>query len=37
MFVGNDRGLRGFWIGDPSAKYVIIHFHGMAPVNPNTM
>ncbi|KAJ0413199.1 Alpha/Beta hydrolase protein [Aspergillus carlsbadensis] len=29
FFVSNDRGLRGFWIGDPTtAKYVVIHFHG---------
>ncbi|KAL3487469.1 Alpha/Beta hydrolase protein [Aspergillus germanicus] len=29
FFVSNDRGLHGFWIGDPTtAKYVVIHFHG---------
>jgi hypothetical protein len=28
-FVSKDRGLGGFWIGDPTtAKYVVIHFHG---------
>ncbi|KAL3455601.1 Alpha/Beta hydrolase protein [Aspergillus heterothallicus] len=28
-FVSNGRGLRGFWMGDPTtAKYVVIQFHG---------
>ncbi|KAH1293238.1 hypothetical protein KXX11_009361, partial [Aspergillus fumigatus] len=27
-FVSNSRGLKGFWIGSPSAKYIVIYFHG---------
>ncbi|GIJ91023.1 hypothetical protein Asppvi_009988 [Aspergillus pseudoviridinutans] len=27
-FVSNSRGLKGFWIGSPSAKYIVINFHG---------
>ncbi|CRG88079.1 hypothetical protein PISL3812_05106 [Talaromyces islandicus] len=27
-FVMNERGLKGFWIGCPTAKYVVINFHG---------
>ncbi|OJJ54979.1 hypothetical protein ASPSYDRAFT_1160139 [Aspergillus sydowii CBS 593.65] len=26
--VSNERGLKGFWIGSPTAKYVVINFHG---------
>ncbi|KAL2813775.1 Alpha/Beta hydrolase protein [Aspergillus cavernicola] len=28
VFVSNERGLRGFWMGHPTAKYVVINFHG---------
>ncbi|KAJ5278683.1 hypothetical protein N7478_004055 [Penicillium angulare] len=28
IFVLNERGLRGFWMGDPAAGYVVINFHG---------
>ncbi|KAJ5106223.1 epsilon-lactone hydrolase [Penicillium angulare] len=28
IFVSNERGLRGFWMGDPAAGYVVINFHG---------
>ncbi|KAJ6022570.1 uncharacterized protein N7446_012920 [Penicillium canescens] len=27
-FVSTNLGVNGFWIGDPSAKYVVIQFHG---------
>jgi hypothetical protein len=27
-FVSNDRGLKGFWLGSPTAKYIVINFHG---------
>ncbi|KAL6228736.1 hypothetical protein BDW75DRAFT_250734 [Aspergillus navahoensis] len=27
-FVSTDSGVEGFWIGDPSAKYVVVFFHG---------
>ncbi|KAE8139372.1 Alpha/Beta hydrolase protein [Aspergillus pseudotamarii] len=27
-FVSNERGLKGFWLGSPTAKYVVINFHG---------
>ncbi|GFF39465.1 hypothetical protein IFM58399_05586 [Aspergillus lentulus] len=27
-FVSNSRGLKGFWIGSPSAEYIVINFHG---------
>lgn len=26
--MSTDRGVKGFWIGNPSAKYIIINFHG---------
>ena len=26
--VSNERGLKGFWLGSPTAKYVVINFHG---------
>ncbi|GFF61589.1 alpha/beta hydrolase fold protein [Aspergillus lentulus] len=27
-FVSNSRGLKGFWIGSPSAEYIFFNFHG---------
>jgi hypothetical protein len=29
LFVSNGRGLKGFWIGSPSASYIVINFHGI--------
>ena len=27
-FVSTDRGVKGFWVGSPLAKYIVIYFHG---------
>ncbi|PLB46295.1 putative epsilon-lactone hydrolase [Aspergillus steynii IBT 23096] len=27
-FISNGRSLKGFWIGSPTARYVVINFHG---------
>lgn len=29
-----ESGFEAFWIGDPSAKYVFIYFHGKCPSLP---